>query len=253
MGIKIQNLSFKYSKDIVLDNISLDINDNTFTTVIGANGCGKTTLFKCIFNIIKGYSGEIIVNGQNTKNLNYKQISSLISYIPQSHYITFNYLVLDMVLMGMAGDINMFSSPANEDIKKAKAALKLIGIEYLTDRLYGNLSGGEQQLVLIARALAKDAKILLMDEPTSSLDFGNQIRIMQTVKDLNSKGYTIIMSSHNPIQTLQFSSDVAAIKDHKIIAYGKTDEILTKELINELYGINATITDTPYGKTIITD
>ncbi len=241
MSLEVSNLCFSYGNRLVLDNINFTIPNQQLLSVLGPNGVGKSTLFRCILGLLNGYSGQIKLNGIESKNLTVKEVAKLVAYIPQSHYPSFNFSVFDMVLMGTTVQISSFSNPGKRQIALAKAALERLEIEHLKDRGYAQISGGERQLVLLARALVQEAKILILDEPTANLDFGNQIRVLTQIKSLVKDGYTVIQSTHNPDQTFYFSDTIVAMKNGKIIAYGAPSEIFTEDLIQNLYGVNVQI------------
>lgn len=249
--LEAKHLSFSYGTRPILKEISLSVSEHESVFLIGRNGAGKTTLFKCMLGLLKGYSGEIWVNRANAAHMSAARLAKEIAYIPQSHYPAFNYSVLDMVLMGMASSFSCLSQPKQTHINKALDALKKAGVDRLKDCMYMQLSGGERQLVLIARALAQDADILFMDEPTSSLDYGNQIRVMQFIRELAEKGYTIVISCHNPQQALMFGSRVVALDDGKIAADGPPADVITQELIEQLYHVDVSFEQTSAGKIIL--
>jgi len=202
---------------------------------------GKSTLFRCILGLLKDYTGKIFLTGKDIKKLSTGEMAKLIAYIPQSHYPSFNYSVFDMVLMGTAVQISSLSSPGKKQIELVNRALDKMGIYHLKERGYMQISGGERQLVLLARALVQEAKILVLDEPTSNLDFGNQIKVMLQIKNLAKEGYTIIQSTHNPDQTFLFSDKIIAMKGGRIIKYGKPDDIISNDLIQSLYDVDVEI------------
>ncbi|MBU3213753.1 ABC transporter ATP-binding protein [Clostridium estertheticum] len=241
MSIEVSNLSFSYGDRLILDDINFTARDNQLLSVLGPNGVGKSTLFHCILGLLNGYKGQVKLNNINSKGLSIKEMANLVAYIPQSHYPSFNFSVFDMVLMGTTNQVFHISSPGQKQIKLVKTALERLGIIHLKDRGYTQLSGGERQLVLMARALVQEAKILILDEPTANLDFGNQIRVLTQIKSLVKEGYTIIQSTHNPDQTFLFSDMVMAMKDGKILAYGTPNEIFTENLIKNLYGVEVEI------------
>jgi len=168
-------------------------------------------------------------------------MAQLVAFIPQSHHPSFNFSVSDIVLMGTTVQISTFSRPGKRQIMLVAEALERIGISHLRDRGYNQISGGERQLVLLARALVQETKILLLDEPTANLDYGNQIRVLTQIKTLAKEGYTIIQSTHNPDQTFLFSDTVMAMKDGKIVACGVPGDIFTEELIRNLYAADVKI------------
>ena len=220
MSLAVQNLKFAYGRHEVLKGISFTANEGELLSVLGCNGAGKSTLFKCMLGLLDGYSGSILADGQDVKTLSLRRLAKKTAYIPQLHYPAFNYSVFDMVLMGTAHRVSAMASPGEAEKDKTRAALLQMGIEGLSERSYNHLSGGEQQLVLIARALAQEARILILDEPTASLDFGNRIRVLAKIRELAGKGYTVIQSTHDPENAFMYSDRVLAVKDGRVIAEG---------------------------------
>ena len=180
-----------------------------------------------------------------------REIAAKVAYIPQTHTPTFHYTVLEMVLMGTTHRVRGLQSPGAKEVAIAREALAQVGIANMENRSYGRLSGGEQQLVLIARALAQQTELLIMDEPTSSLDYGNQLRVMQRVRALARQGYTILLSSHNPQQALLFSDRILALHDGVICADGAPEKVITPELLETLYSIKARLAEAEEGRLII--
>lgn len=248
MSIQVSNLSFKYGNRLILDDISFEAEGSQLLSILGPNGVGKSTLFHCILGLLNGYKGKVHISGIDIKGLDIKKMAKLIAYIPQSHYPSFNFSVFDMVLMGTSTQISTISSPGKKQIELTLAALERLGIDHLKNRGYNQISGGERQLVLIARALVQEAKVLIMDEPTANLDFGNQIRVMSVIKSLTKEGYTIIQSTHNPEQAFLFSDVVLALKDGKVLASGVPAEIFTEALIQTLYDIDVELQSLYGGK-----
>ena len=241
MSVEVSNLSFSYGDRLIIDKINFYVEDGQLISVLGPNGVGKSTLFRCILGLLRDYTGKIFLTGKDIKKLSTGEMAKLIAYIPQSHYPSFNYSVFDMVLMGTAVQISSLSSPGKKQIELVNRALDKMGIYHLKERGYMQISGGERQLVLLARALVQEAKILVLDEPTSNLDFGNQIKVMLQIKNLAKEGYTIIQSTHNPDQTFLFSDKIIAMKGGRIIKYGKPDDIISNDLIQSLYDVDVEI------------
>jgi len=251
MMLKIDHMSFSYGEHQVLKDVSFEVERGTFLSVLGPNGVGKTTLFRCIMGAQKCYTGGIYVEGEDIRQMSRSELAGKVGYIPQIHRPTFGYTVLDTVLMGLTGQMNFFSVPKPAHVERAMAALSRMGMADYSDRLYSKMSGGEQQLVLIARAIAQNADILIMDEPTSALDFGNQYRVLEQVKQLSEEGYTILLSTHNPQHALSFSDHILALFGGKVAAYGNTKETLTETLIETLYRMHAEFLDTEHGSVIL--
>ncbi len=238
MNIRAQNVGFSYGERKVLESVDFEARPNELLSLLGPNGVGKSTLFRCILGTLPHYSGSIQIGGEEARTLTPKELAKRIAYIPQAHYPTFNYSVFDTVLMGTAHHLPVSASPGEKEYARAEDALRQMGISHLSERGYSRLSGGEQRMVLMARALAQDTPILLMDEPTANLDFGNQIRVMEKMRALSGAGYTVVQTTHNPEQSFQFSDRILAMKDGRVVACGTPKEIVTSELLRELYGVD---------------
>lgn len=237
MSVEVKGLSFSYGARAVLHDVSFTARQGRLLSVLGPNGVGKSTLFRCILGLLKGYTGEILVDGADPKALSVRELARRVAYIPQSSYPAFSYSVHDMVLMGTQSRSSPFAPPGREGERLTAEALARLGIEDLAHRAYTRLSGGERQLVLIARALAQQSPILLMDEPTANLDYGNQMRVLSKVRALAQEGYAIIQSTHNPEQAYLFSHEILAMKGGSVLALGTPGEVLTAGLVRALYGV----------------
>jgi iron complex transport system ATP-binding protein len=233
----VRDLSFAYGDHIVLRDISFDIEEGKLLGMLGPNGAGKSTLFRCILGLEKKYSGKIFLEGEDIEKKRPAALARKIAYVPQSHYPSFNYSALDMVLMGTASRGREWFVPGNRERQAAEEALERLGVAELRFRGFRLLSGGEQQLILIARALVQEARFLVMDEPTANLDYGNQIRVLAHIKNLSAQGYSIIFSTHNPDHAFLFADRVLALHDARIAAAGPPAEALTADLISLLYGV----------------
>ena len=241
MSIEVRNLSFSYGSHEVLHDINVDIPDGTLVNVLGPNGVGKSTLFRCILGLNSGYTGTILVNGHDIRTLSIRERASEISYIPQSHAPVYDYEVLDVVLMSTGADLGMLRTPGARHMKRAYQALERIGIDHLAHRTYTQISGGEQQLVLVARALAQNAKTIIMDEPTSALDYGNTIRVLSCVRQLARAGLSILQSTHQPDQAFLYADRTLVISEGTVRAYGPPKEVITSELVSELYHVDVEV------------
>lgn len=233
--LEIKNLNFSYKDKVILKDINLNLCQGEFVSILGKNGAGKTTLFKNILGILKRNSGQILVQGQPIENLNNNQRAKLLAYIPQESKHVYNFSVLTCVLMGRTPNLGGFSTPQKDDYDKALEALEYFGILNLKDKMINELSGGERQLVRCARALVQDAKILIFDEPTSNLDWANQIMILSTIKKLTEKGYLALVSTHNLEQALNYSTRIVLMKDNKILKDGTPKALSSSNAFDTLY------------------
>lgn len=246
--IRVDDLSFSYDSRQVLRNVSFSAEKGDLLAVLGPNGVGKSTLFRCILGILKGYSGRIAVDDRDIRDLSRREMAGRMSYIPQNFGTSFAYSVLDTVLMGTTHELGTFSSPKASQVRRAKEALEQVGISKLEGRMFNQLSGGEQQMVMIARALSQQAELLLMDEPTVSLDYGNREKVLSMLKNLTRQGYAVILSTHDPQHALSYCNKVLALYEGTAAAFGDTEKVLTEDLLRKLYEIPAVIVDTDYGK-----
>ena len=220
-----------------VEEFSFSVPRGRVVGILGANGAGKSTLFKLILGVLPLQSGEIKINGRSVKTLSNRERAKQMAYIPQTQRGTFQFTVAEMVLMGTTASFSMFSQPGKRERIKAAEAMKLLQIEQFSDRLFDQLSGGEQQLVLIARAVAQDAPILIMDEPTASLDYGNQIRVLEEIRQLANRGYLVLISTHNPQHIFLYADDVLLIDGGTAIAFGKPQDVLSEALLSHVYRV----------------
>ena len=250
--VDVKNISFSYDKDspAVFENISFSIEKGDVLCVLGPNGTGKTTLIKCINGLHKVNEGEVYLNGSSIQTLSFKDISRMVGYIPQGHVPSFPFTVFDVVLMGRSPYVNITSSPKEKDREIAMNALETLGIEDLKDKPYTNLSGGERQLVFLARVLAQEPDLLILDEPTNHLDFGNQIKLLEIIEQLSKLGLAVIMSSHYPDHAFLAASKVAIMKDKGFIDFGAPDDVLSEENLKKAYGIDVKLMELDDGRKI---
>lgn len=241
MQIELENVSFSYGVVPTLHDVSFSVRQGALVAVLGPNGAGKSTLFRCILRLLKPSAGTIRLCGEDTAAIDRRRLAKLAAYIPQSSTPVFNYTVEDAVLMGTTGALSALQAPSRTERERCARALEQLGISDLAQRGIAQLSGGERQLALIARALVQDARVLIMDEPTANLDYGNQRRVMQQVRALADGGYTILLSTHNPEHALHYATQVLALQNGRVIADGATADMLTPELLARLYGIRAEV------------
>lgn len=241
MPIDVRGLSFSYGRTPILKNISFEAQQGEIIALLGPNGVGKSTLFRCLLGFLAPSEGEILVSGIPIQDYSHRDLAREIAYIPQSYSPAFNYTVYDTVLMGVTGQLGTLESPTAQQREHVAQTLRELGIEKLAQRGSRKISGGERQLMLIARALVQDANVLLMDEPTANLDYGNAFRVMENAAQLAGRGYTVIFSTHDPNQAFQFASRALALKDGVLLSNGTPAEVLTSEMLSSLYNIDAAV------------
>uniref|UniRef100_A0A7C3I1Z2 ABC transporter ATP-binding protein n=1 Tax=Gracilinema caldarium TaxID=215591 RepID=A0A7C3I1Z2_9SPIR len=235
--LEVHQLSFSYGSTPVLHSLSFSVGAGELLCLVGPNGVGKSTLFKCILGLLRGYEGEILFNGRSLRTFKESELARSIAYIPQAHVPVYGFSALEVVLMGACSSKGLFAQPDARDEAAACRALEALGLEALAERNYAELSGGERQLVLIARALAQGARFLVMDEPTANLDYGNQVRIMEHIAGLTADGYSVLLSTHNPEHAFLWSTRTMVMQYGRIIADGPPEEALTEGSLEALYGI----------------
>ena len=236
MRLEIKNLSCGYNDRAVIENFNAELVSGDVFCLLGSNGVGKTTTFKTILGFLKPLSGEILADGENVLTMSDKARAQLISYVPQAHVPPFAFSVFDVVMMSANARLGMFERPSKEDESVALGALETLKMGDFKDKIYTDLSGGERQMVLIARALAQRSKVILLDEPTANLDFGNQMRVLRQIKELAAHGYIVVMTSHQPEQVFYVGAKVAMLGRDKSYIYGAAKEAVTSENLREIYG-----------------
>ena len=206
--------------------------------LLGPNGCGKTTLLRCLLGLHHDAQGEVSLDGQALRRMTAAQRARIVAYVPQYHRVAFGYRVLDVVLMGRLAGRGMLARTSHADEVRARAVLEDLGMAAYSERAYTELSGGQRQLVLIARALVQDAAFILLDEPVNNLDYGNQLRLLQHIRQLASEQHGILLTTHHPEHALACASRAVLMKQGEVIAQGVTDELLNEAHIRALYDLD---------------
>lgn len=235
MSVRIKDLTFAY-KNFILRIGELQFGGGRVATIVGPNGAGKTTLLKCVGAVLPVRKGTLFVDGKDIAGLKSQERARLVSYVPQEHGSAFNYLVIDFVLMGRAAYVPLFSVPSREDVRIAEEALDFVGLGRFAERTYAELSSGERRLVLIARALAQQSDIFLLDEPTTFLDPKHERELLNLIRKLaTEKKKTILLTLHNLEMTLEYSDDVVFMKNGQVVAWGQTEEVFKEPLLKAVY------------------
>jgi len=225
----------------VVKEISFTVEPGEIVCVLGANGIGKTTLFKSILGHLPLLGGAVRIQGKDIGKISRPEMARVIGYVPQAHVPPFPFTVGDVVTMGRTAHLSLFSAPSRNDELIALGALEKLGIAGLFERPYTEISGGERQLVLIARALAQETTMLLMDEPIANLDFGNQVRILEQIRDLAASGLAIFMTTHFPDHALQSSTKCIIIESADTFTIGQAEVVITQDLLKRIYNIDAEV------------
>lgn len=236
-----RELSCGYGAHAVLSNVSFDLAAGQALVLLGPNGVGKTTLFKTLLGFLRPLGGSVDIQGRDTTAWTRREFAREVAYIPQLHTPSFSFSVHDVVLMGRTPHLSGLSAPSRGDEAVAEAAIERMGIAHLGRRDYASLSGGERQMVLIARALAQEPRILVMDEPCASLDFGNQARLLDQVLDLAGQGMAIVMTTHDPNHAFLLDGDVLCLGRGGTTTQGRACEVLTAERMSRLYSVPVAI------------
>ncbi len=250
MLLKIKNIDFSYRSSEVLNNVTFEVKSGEFLGIMGPNGSGKTTLLRCISNVLSPQIGIVLIDDKNIQELGKKEIARKIGVVPQTSGVDFAFTVSELVLMGRTPHVERFKSETTRDFRIAEKAMRLTDILHLAERTFDELSGGEKQRVIIARALAQEPEILLLDEPTVHLDIGSQIEILKLVRSLSEqKGIVVIAVFHDLNSAAQYSDKLMLLDNGKIVSKGFPDKVLTPENIKKTYDVDVIIKRHPISNT----
>lgn len=242
MTLKVDNLAFSFPQgQRSLVDISFELKGKDVVCILGPNGAGKTTLIRCLLGALTITGGAVTIDGAPLRSFTTRQLAQQIAHVPQSTNSVFGHLVRDIVLMGRSAHLGMMEVPGSRDKEIAETALDRVGISHLSERQFSTISGGERQLCLLARALAQEAKVLIMDEPAASLDFGNQIRILDIVASLARNGYAVLMTTHHPDHALLVGTQILSLREGRIFGVGTPHSLLSSRFLSDLYGVQVRI------------
>lgn len=248
MQIRLENLSFKLAAKEILKTITLNFKEEKFTGIIGPNGSGKSTMLKCIYRTLEPSGGTIYIDNQNIKNYSVKETARKQAVLAQHNFCNFDFEVLDIVLMGRSPYKSAMEDDNAEDYFIANECLKIVGMESFAHSSFNCLSGGEQQRVMLARALAQQTECLILDEPTNHLDIKYQLQLLNIVKH---RQVTVIAALHDLNIVAMYCDELIAMKDGTVIKIGTPEEVLTSEFIYEIYGVEADVLSRADGKLLI--
>lgn len=237
--LEVQNLSFSFSAGRkIFHDVSFSVYPGEVISILGPNGAGKSTLLNCIANLLTPDSGEILLNGKSIKTMNVKDVSRCVGYVPQNHNPAYAYTVRDFVVMGRTPHLGLFAQPTEEDYELVHITLEQMGIIHLADKPYTEISGGERQQVTIARAIVQQPQIILFDEPTAHLDFGNQVRIVKMIKYLSSQGFAILMTTHTPDHVIMLGDRTGILDRNGKMTFGNIEDIMREDILSAVYNTN---------------
>lgn len=234
--LEVNDLAFSYNAQrTIFSGVTFSLDKGEIMSVLGPNGSGKSTLLNCLANLLKPTGGKIILNGNSLHSLKPHEIARKMGYVPQIHTPAYPFTVRDFAVMGRAPHLRMFSRPSMNDYELVRQALETLQIAHLADKAYTEISGGERQLATIARVIVQQPDIILLDEPTAHLDYGNQLRTIKMIKKLADKGYSIIITTHQPDHVMMLEGYAGVIGYDGCMQFGKTKEILHEDLLTKLY------------------
>lgn len=239
MILQVNNLKYRYfNSRVIFENVNFKLDKGEVLSIIGTNGAGKSTLLNCLANLFKPQEGNICLEGVPINEMKMSDIAKFIGYVPQNHNAVYPFTVLEFVVMGRTPHIGFLSSPKKTDYKLAEEACEKMQISHLLHKAYTEISGGERQLALIARVLAQQPKIILLDEPTSHLDYGNQFRTISLIKELSDMGFAVIMTTHMPDHAIVLNGKAAILDKNGHISVGNAEDVMTEDALSDLYGIS---------------
>lgn len=237
MSLEASALAYGYREREIGRDIALDLASGEVLALLGPNGHGKTTLLKTLLGLLPAKGGTLTLDGRPLAAMSVGERARALAYVPQVHAGTFAFAVSEIVLMGRTARSSLFAAPSSHDRDVVRAMLDRLGIANLAQRPYTEISGGERQLVMIARALAQEPRYVILDEPTASLDFGNQGKVMNQIRRLAGEGLGVLFTTHDPNQALRYADRAMLLRDGRALASGKARELMTPERLAALYGV----------------
>ncbi|WP_114377191.1 ABC transporter ATP-binding protein [Elioraea thermophila] len=247
MSLAAESLAYGWPGRTIGRGLSFAIEPGEVVALLGPNGTGKTTLIRTLLGLLAPHAGRVTIEGRDLARLSRAEAARRLAYVPQAVPSPFPFTVAEVVLMGRAAHLGPFSRPGRRDRAAAEAAIARVGIAHLADRPFTAVSGGERQLTLIARALAQGGRVMVLDEPTASLDFGNQVRVLELIASLARDGAGVLFTTHDPDHAFLVADRVLLLKDGTLLAAGTPRETITEETLYALYGVGVRIVEVADG------
>lgn len=241
MMLAIEKLGFGYRNKPVGRDVSFTVAAGETLGLLGPNGCGKTTLFRTILGLLPPQGGRVLIEDDDVAAMAREAVARRIGYVPQAHAGYFPFTVRDIVLMGRTAHLGLFATPTQRDRAIAERMLDTLGIAHLAGQTYTQISGGERQLALIARALTQEPRMLVMDEPTANLDFGNQVRVLDRIRALSREGMAVILSTHDPDQAFLCCDRVVLLHQGRMLDCAPPEQAITSASLKQLYGVDVVV------------
>src|SRR5262245_59371903 len=239
--LEVESLAFGFPGRTIGRDVRFSLGSGEVMCVLGPNGGGKTTLFRTVLGLLPSHEGEILLDGKSLQSMPRQEIAKRIGYVPQGHSGYFAYSVRDFVLMGRTAHLGIFSTPSKKDHEVAERALASLEMAHLADRPITEVSGGERQLALVARALAQEPRLLVLDEPTASLDFGNQVRVLERIAALAQTGIAILFSSHDPDHAFLWARRALLLAEGRPLGIGAPGAVIRPDTLQRLYGVSVQV------------
>lgn len=252
MKLTVEKGTFYYQKKVpVFENINFEVKEGEILAILGPNGAGKTTMLRCITGMLKWKSGKSLLDNEDIASMTPRRLWSKVAYVPQAKSVSSAYTALEMVLLGRSRCLNVFEAPKKADVDKAIEVLEFLGITYLADKKCSEVSGGELQMILIARALVSEPKVLVLDEPESNLDFKNQLVVLDAMSNLAARGMTCVFNTHYPAHALQRAQKSLILSKGGDYVFGDTPSVVTEENIRKAFGVDAIIGEIEVSGTVV--
>ncbi|SUA51944.1 Uncharacterized ABC transporter ATP-binding protein HI_1470 [Oligella urethralis] len=237
--LSVRDLAIGYANKRVAEGISFELEAGQVLCLLGPNGSGKSTLLKTVLALLPSLGGSVQLLAKDVAQWRRREIAQTLAFVPQQSSMSFSFSALDMVLMGRSAHVNFYASPSKADREIAAQSLERLGISHLAERLFPQMSGGEQQLVLLARALAQQPKALILDEPTASLDFANQILVLEQIQQLRQQGLAILLCTHQPEHAARVADTALLLAAGRPFALGRSEDVLSVDNLAAVYGLES--------------